>query len=512
MPRKAQKLGDGHMEELRDSFGAYYLASNPDFEYVSYQQERMVPALEAVDSGDIPRLMLLIPPGHSKSQLVSIDFASWRMGRAPKKNLLGLSYSADLSKDFGRAVRNRLKSPLHAEVFPKSQLSLDSRSNVRFRTISGGNYFAVGFSGTVFGRRADGIIIDDPLKNQKEARSRSEERFKFYKGVVKSRLRPGGFIIACTTRLCVGDWVNRVLDDEGDVKEGGQWTVLKIPAEENGHYLWEEFYGRQYYDQAKKDSQSWAAIYMQDPSSGFAGPWYASSPLPRYTEVLKPGRLPAYMIVDPGLSKSRGADPTSVMVLCANPDKKLLLADWTLDHMDPDERTQEIIRLIKRWSIKRLVYEEYGLNADTFHLEKAFRKAGISIRPIPVGRRGARHNLSKDDRLRGLIIDFKDGKFIFPEKMPRRLLSGETVDLMEYFENEEYMLFCGEGSVLHDEGLDCLSRTHDPEMAITYPEAPGSETEEDDDYGTAKGNVGWEAVYTWLPLLCLGGWLMQGAL
>jgi hypothetical protein len=208
-------LGRAAADELRGSFGSYYLALNPDYEYVTYQQEQMVPALEAVEAGEIKRLMLLIPPGHSKSQLVSIDFAAWFMGRQPSRDLIGLSYSSQLANHFGTQVRNRLTNPLHKELFPRSGLSQDSRAKNRFRTLAGGHFHSVGFNGSVFGKRADGIIIDDPLKNEQEARSQSEGRFRFYRGIVKSRLRPGGWIVICTTRLCVGDFVHKILEDEG---------------------------------------------------------------------------------------------------------------------------------------------------------------------------------------------------------------------------------------------------------------------------------------------------------
>lgn len=279
-----------------------------------------------------------------------------------------------------------------------------------------------------------------------------------------------------------------------EVTEGGAWSVLKLPAERDGKYLWEDFYGRKYYEEAKKDPRSWACIYQQDPMSGFEGPWFADIPFLTYTEPVKPGKLPAIMVVDPGLSKRRSGDPTSIMILCGNSQKKILVADWTLDHLDPDERTFEIIRLIKRWSVRRVLYEEYGLNADTFHLGKALKNAGIYLRPIPVGRSGGRHNLSKDERIRSLITDFRDGIIIFPEEMKNRLTNGETMDLVRYFREQEYLLYAGEGSTLHDEGLDTLARTHEPEFYMNYPD-DGSETEDEGDYVEHGGGLGWEAQY-----------------
>lgn len=479
------------LSELRDNFGSYYLACHPDYEYVEYQQERIVPALEAVERGEIRKLLILIGPGHAKSDLTSRDFVSWYLGRNPKKGVIGLSYSSALAIGFGQDVRDRLKHPLHTELFPKGQLSFGSRSKHEFRTISGGRYNAVGFNGSVFGLRADGIVIDDPLKNEKEARSLSVDRYKFYKGIVKSRLRPGGWIVACMTRLCVGDFVHHVLENEGE-----EWTVLKVPAEEDGRYLWEEHYGREYYEQAKKDARSWASIYMQDPMSGFGGPWFADIPLQYYDEEVKPGKFPAYMVCDPAIGTEAVHDRTSIMVLCTTPAKKILLADWTLDRLDPEQRTAALIKMVKRWHPRKLLYEEYGLLSDSFHLKKAFKDAGISLYPIPVGRKGPRHLLAKQDRIRELIIDHKDGTIIYPHHLVKKLANGETMDLMEYYRNEEYDIYCGDGSVVHDEGLDTLARIHDAEMALRYPEAE-SVADDDDDKGKITLWPGGKPAETW---------------
>jgi hypothetical protein len=462
------------LAELREDLGSFFLALNPGFDYADFQQEIMVPALHRLANREIRKLAILMPPGHSKTDLANIDFSAWMMGRFPKQNILNISYGDDLAKNVGRKVRNRLKAPLFQKIFPECVVASDQRAANHFATTLGGEFYTAGFSGSIYGKRANGIIIDDALKNAQEAKTFAESRYDAYKGIIKSRLRPDGWILQVMTRLARNDYIQRVIEGEPD------YEVIRIPAydEKADKYIWEDYYGREYYEERKRDRRSWATIYMQDPDSAAeTGPWFSDIPLPTYEQPPKPKRFPAYMIVDPALSKHARADRTSIMVLCPTHEKKILLADWTLDRLDPDERTAEIIRLIRKWGVRRMIYEEYGLSADVHYLKKEFRDKGIGVLPEAVGRKGPRHQLSKEDRIRGLIPTFRDAVIVVPEKLERTLLNGEKVDLMEYFRDQEYLIYAGEDTTNHDEGLDTLSRIHDPELLLRYPERPMGEDE-----------------------------------
>lgn len=602
------------LERFRNSLGMYFLACNPKFSYVEYQQKRIIPPLEELERGEFDRLALLVPVGHAKSSIATVDFASWYIGRHPDHNVICLSYSDDFAKDFGRKIRNRLKSPLHQAIFPECRLSQDAHGAQRFATTRGGIFYAFGFNGEVMGKRADClpgwtlvdtdrglvridelmtmrvpprivsynhqiglteykkleavrqtatrelvtirtadgrhldctsnhrvyadgeyryahsitkgqsvinlvgkndttemvatfstdeipvydlqvednqnffangilvhncVIIDDPLKSEQDARAYAAQRVEFTTSIVKSRLKPNGKVVISFTRICVNDYASKLLDQEADL-----WTVIKIPAEENGKYLWEEYLGEKHYTEAKRNRRSWAALYMQDPEQITAGPWFADYEMQYYEGDLKPGRFPAYLMVDPALAKHKQADRTSAMIVCTTPEKKILVADWVLDRLNPDERTEAILKLIRKWKPKKFVYEEYGLNADVFHLTKALKEAGIGTRPIPVGRKGPRHMLSKEDRIRELTTEFKEGVIVFPKELKKRLLDGETVDLVRQFRESEYELYAGIDSVLHDEGLDTLSRIHDPETMLRFPD------KEDLPYDESRGELG----------------------
>ena len=116
--------------------------------------------LEAVERGEIPRLMLFEPPGHAKSTYASHLFPAWYLGRNPETSVIAASHTAQLATRFGRKVRNLFVSP--DWPFEEVALAGDSRAADQWETTIGGEYFAVGVGGAVTGRRADLAIIDDP--------------------------------------------------------------------------------------------------------------------------------------------------------------------------------------------------------------------------------------------------------------------------------------------------------------------------------------------------------------
>src|SRR5215471_8762651 len=105
---------------VRNSYGDYYLTANSDYNYVRYQQEKIVPLLEAVERGEIKRLMIFMPPGHAKSDLATRYFPAWYLGRHPDENIMICSYAATLATDdFGGKIKQVVMSDLHRSIFPQ---------------------------------------------------------------------------------------------------------------------------------------------------------------------------------------------------------------------------------------------------------------------------------------------------------------------------------------------------------------------------------------------------------
>lgn len=501
MPKKSQtKRVD--LQRFRDSYGSYYLLMNPDFSYVGFQQEIVVPALEAVERGDVKKQMNLLPFGHAKSDLGSKNFIPWYMGRNPRRSVILLCYGEMLVNKFGDFIRDQVMSDKFKAVFPEFEMSRGSRAKDYFKTTAGGEFIAAPFDGAVNGNRADLIVIDDPLKNMEEAQSESRlsHLMDMYRGVVKNRLKPGGAILMNTTRFTLRDFVARVLEMEGDL-----WTTLLMSAEPDprdhpGEYLWEEHYGKERYEEAKRDPVTWAANFQQEPITATSQRFLMEWLMPEdgqgggciYKEPIHPGKFNTYMFVDPSLARddSHNSDFTCILVLAAGPEKRLFLVDAVLDRLDPGQRSSEIIRLYRVWQPKALYYEEYGAMADTYFLKLEMQKQELLVFPTVVGRRGSHHNMSKEHRIWQLIPDFRDGRIWLPPTMKRTRKDGTRVDIIKTFIEDQYLPYAGKGSVPYDDMLDCLARIHDPAVHFDHAGV-------DDEYQHADGYEqagSWETV------------------
>ena len=180
----------------RRSLSGYAPLIYPRFEVASHHS-KLISKLEAVERGELKRLMVFMPPRHGKSLLSTQIFPAWYLGRNPDRSIITATYSQDLSDDFGRNVRNFVNDPYTAAVFPELKISEDSNSMKRFTTAGGGAYYAVGRGAAITGRGAHLLLIDDPIKDMEEARSENVRRtlHDWYSSVAFTRLQPGGAVV-----------------------------------------------------------------------------------------------------------------------------------------------------------------------------------------------------------------------------------------------------------------------------------------------------------------------------
>ena len=122
--------------------------------------------LMAIEQGEKDRICVNIPPRHGKSQLVSIFFPAWFLGRNPNKKVMMVSHTTDLAVDFGRKVRNLIAVDAYKSIFPTVNLASDSKSAGRWNTSVGGEYYACGVGSALAGRGADLLLVDDPHSEQ----------------------------------------------------------------------------------------------------------------------------------------------------------------------------------------------------------------------------------------------------------------------------------------------------------------------------------------------------------
>jgi len=167
--------------------------------------------LEAVAQGKCKRLIVNMPPRHTKSEFASVFFPSWIMGLRPDMKIMQTTHTAELSARFGRKVRNLMDTNEYKQIFESVQLSADSKSAGRWETNKGGEYFAAGVGGAITGRGADLLIIDDPHSEQ-DAMSPSalESAYEWYTSGPRQRLQPGGIIVIDMTRWSTLDLTEKL--------------------------------------------------------------------------------------------------------------------------------------------------------------------------------------------------------------------------------------------------------------------------------------------------------------
>ena len=187
--------------------------------------------LQEVAEGTINRLIVNMPPRHTKSEFASYHFPAWLVGRNPKLKIIQTTHTGELAMNFGRKMRNLIASPEYKSIFPGAALAPDSKSAGRWTTTQGGEYFAAGVGGAITGRGADLLIIDDPHSEQDALSDAAmENAYEWYTSGPRQRLQPGGSIVIVMTRWSERDLTAKVLKQQAFDPKADQWEVIEFPA------------------------------------------------------------------------------------------------------------------------------------------------------------------------------------------------------------------------------------------------------------------------------------------
>jgi predicted phage terminase large subunit-like protein len=276
--------------------------------YVADRFHRIVAReLEMIESGENDRLMIFAPPQHGKSELSTRRFPAYALARNPQLKIISASYNADFAKGFGRDVRDIVEGKEFSRLFPQTAIRSDNRSADEWSIENGGTYFAVGVGSATTGRGANLFLIDDPIKDRKEADSAvtRQTHWDWYTDVVFTRLQEKSAIILTLTRWHHDDLAGRLLrlQEEG---RGRPWRVLRLPAlpeamrGSDGEYIVDSegrvpgdplnrvpeeplapnrfSYGTLLEKQDVMGERSWSAMYQQRPialdGGMFRGSWF----------------------------------------------------------------------------------------------------------------------------------------------------------------------------------------------------------------------------------------------
>lgn len=328
--------------------------------------------LEAVERGDITRLMISMPPRHGKSMLASEFFPAWYLGRNPSHYIIAATYAQDLADDFGRKVRNQIADPLYQAIFPGVSLKTDSTSAKRFNVSApedsfsieqDGAYFAVGVGGPLTGRGAHLLLIDDPVKNREEAESEVIRRKTkdWYTSTAYTRLMPGGRIVIIQTRWHEDDlsgWQIREHQDEG-------WEVLSLPAiSEDGKALWPSQYNVETLEKIRRNlgPRDWSALYQQSPApedgTYFLKEWFTPVDSHPPLDVLRVYGASDYAVTD------NGGDYTVHIVIGIDPAGRMWLLDLWRKQATADVWIDSWCDLVKQWKPSQWAEEAGQINAS----------------------------------------------------------------------------------------------------------------------------------------------------
>ena len=233
----------------------------------------MAESFERVVNGDLKRLIINMPPRHTKSEFASYLLPAWFLGQYPEKKIIQTAHTAELSVGFGRKVRNLVDSEDYKEIFPELGLRADSKAAGRWSTSKGGEYFAIGVGGAVTGKGADLLIIDDPHSEQ-EGQSADpavfDKVYDWYTSGPRQRLQPGGSIIIVMTRWHKRDLTGKIIKTSVQREGMDEWELIEFPAiMPSGNALWPEFWSLTELEALRSElpAPKWQAQYQQDPSS-----------------------------------------------------------------------------------------------------------------------------------------------------------------------------------------------------------------------------------------------------
>jgi predicted phage terminase large subunit-like protein len=313
--------------------------------------------LDEVSNTPHGRMMVFMPPGSAKSTYASVVFPSKYLGAAPSRKVILASYGDDLARKMGRRTRSIVKQPRYAGIWGCG-LTAESAAAQEFSLTNSSEYMACGILGGVTGNRANGIIIDDPIKGREQANSETvrAKTWDAYEDDLKTRLIPGGWIVLIQTRWHEDDLAGRILPtgwngQSGKIlcKDGNVWEVLCLQARcevdndplgrEQGEYLWPEWFDRKHWAQFEQNARTWSALYQQRPS-------------PLDGDLFKPDQikvidaLPAENIQwvrGWDLASTTDGDYTAGVRLGRLPDNRFVIADVVRVRVGPDQRDAALI-------------------------------------------------------------------------------------------------------------------------------------------------------------------------
>lgn len=361
-----------------------------------------------VYTGKTKRLRISLPPRHSKSESVSKYFAAWFLMMKPEERVMLTSYEADFAASWGRKARDLVEE--HGHFFDVKVNKRSSASNRWDIENHNGGMVTAGVGGAITGKGASIAIVDDPVKNAEDARSKimQDKIWDWFTSTMYTRLEPGGAIIIIQTRWSDIDLSGRIMEQEESIdpelRDPFPWVHLNLPAiaewdeppyRKKGEALWPERFDEQALQSIKNNISPywWASLYQGSPTpdDGMVYRkqgerlWYQGDGCYRlkqadnsYRDILT-DKCWNFITVDLAVSEKQSADFTVMSVWAATPTKDLILLDCVRSHMTAPEKIPTMQKLKDRYQASYLAIEKFGYQLET--VQNA-RFAGLPVHEV----------------------------------------------------------------------------------------------------------------------------------
>ena len=335
-----------------------------------------------IANGKIKRLIINMPPRHTKSEFASNLLPAWMVGRKPDLKIIQTTHTTELAIRFGRKAKTLIDSPEYQQIF-KTRLREDSQAAGKWETEQGGEYYAAGVGSAITGRGADLLIIDDPHSEQDALNAAAlEKAYEWYTSGPRQRLQPGGAIVVVMTRWSTKDLTGALMKSQKEIKSD-KWEVIEFPAiMPSGEPVWPEFWKLEELEGVKASLSvpKWNAQWMQDPTSE------EGSIIKRdWWKVWEKDDIPPLKHViqsyDTAFLKKETADYSAITtwgVFYPNDDSgpNLILLDALKDRYEFPELRRVALEQYQYWKPETVVIES---KASGLPLTYELRKMGIPV-------------------------------------------------------------------------------------------------------------------------------------
>ena len=335
-----------------------------------------------IADGKIKRLIINMPPRHTKSEFASFLLPSWMVGRKPDLKIIQTTHTTELAIRFGRKAKTLIDSPEYQKMF-KTTLREDSKAAGKWETAQGGEYYAAGVGSAITGRGADLLIIDDPHSEQDALNATALERaYEWYTSGPRQRLQPGGAIILVMTRWNMKDLTGMLLKSQKEIKSD-KWEIIEFPAiMPSGEPVWPEYWKKEELDGVKASLSlgKWNAQWMQNPTSEEGSiikrEWWKvwdKDWIPKLYHVIQ-----SY---DTAFLKKETADYSAITtwgVFYPDPDAAahLILLDAVKERLEFPDLRKKAMEQYKYWNPETVIVEA---KASGLPLTYELRKMGIPV-------------------------------------------------------------------------------------------------------------------------------------